>query len=253
MMKDGRRWTFAHNGNVDKALLYDLIGEEYLQNNPPTGSGIVECDPSDSSLVVDSELLFIYLMKRIEENNWDVTQGITEGIITIFVRDISATYNFLLSDGYNLWAFRKGWSMFYVYDPDQGYCATASHIPSLETGLWEAVEPFRLVELGPSNPPVFNDVIEYLPDGFYVPGDANGSLSFSGLDVTYSVNYLKGFGPSPPDTVDCPGQGRIAAAADANGSCSFNGLDVTYVINFFKGQGYPPSFCADCPPDTSGI
>ena len=253
MTKNGLTWSFAHNGYVDKALLYDLIGEDYLQDNPPTGSGIPECNPSDTSMIVDSELLFIYVMKQVEENGWNISQGIIESVINIFVRDIGATYNFLLSDGYNLRAFRKGWNLFYVHDEARNYSAAASHIPTLDPGLWQEVDEFGLVELDSSGAPVITDVLEYLPEGFYVAGDANGSLSFSGLDVTYSVNYLKEIGPAPPYTIDCPGHGLIAAAADANGSCSFNGLDVTYCINFFKGLGYPPAFCPDCPPDTSGI
>lgn len=251
--KNGRRWTFAHNGYVDKSLLYNLIGEEYLQNNPPTGSGIPECDPSDTSLIVDSELLFIYVLKRIEEANWNIPQGFINAVVTVFVNDHTSTMNLMLSDGYNLWAFKRGWNLFYVYDQAQNYSAAASHIPTLDPGLWQAAEEFGLLELGPSTAPIITDVLSYLPGGFYVPGDANGSLSFSGLDVTYSINYFKGNGPSPPDTLDCPGHGLIAAAADANGSCSFNGLDVTYCINFFKGQGSPPTFCPACPPDTSGI
>ncbi len=47
--KNGRTWTFVHNGSVNKRILLDLIGEEYLSQNPPTGSGVPECDPSDTS------------------------------------------------------------------------------------------------------------------------------------------------------------------------------------------------------------
>ncbi len=251
--KNGSWWTFAHNGSVDKSLLYELIGDDYLLNNPPTGSGIPECDPSDTSMIVDSELLYIYILKRIEETDWNVPQGLINAVVTVFVNDHTSTMNLMLSDGYNLWVFKRGWNLFYVYDHAQNYSAAASHIPTLDPGLWQPAEEFELLELNSLGPPITTDVLGYLPGGFYVPGDANGSLSFSGLDVTYSINYLKGTGPGPPYTVDCPGHGLIAAAADANGSCSFNGLDVTFCINFFKGQGYPPTFCPDCPPDTSGI
>jgi hypothetical protein len=80
-----------------------------------------------------------------------------------------------------------------------------------------------------------------------VPGDANGSGVFNGIDVTFSVNYLKGIGPIPPDTCTCPPWGSIRAAADANGSCAFNGIDVTYSVNYLKGLGGPPILCRDCP------
>jgi hypothetical protein len=82
----------------------------------------------------------------------------------------------------------------------------------------------------------------------YLPGDANGSNTTNGLDVIYMVNYLKGEGPVPPDSCDCPPHDWIYAAADANGSCSFNGLDVVYLVNFLKGEGPEPVGCNDCPP-----
>lgn len=80
-----------------------------------------------------------------------------------------------------------------------------------------------------------------------VPGDANSSGTFNGIDVSYSVNYLKGIGPAPSDTCNCPPWGDIMAAADANGSCGFNGIDVSYSVNYLKGLGPAPALCEDCP------
>jgi hypothetical protein len=82
----------------------------------------------------------------------------------------------------------------------------------------------------------------------YIPGNSNGVAPFNGIDVTYSVNYLKGLGPAPPDTCMCRDHGPIHSAADANGDCAFNGIDVTYSINFLKGFGPSPRGCTDCPP-----
>jgi hypothetical protein len=82
----------------------------------------------------------------------------------------------------------------------------------------------------------------------YIPGNSNGVAPFNGIDITYSVNYLKGIGVAPPDTCDCSHHGLILAAADANGDCGFNGLDVTYSVNFLKGLGGPPRGCSDCLP-----
>ncbi len=248
--KNNRSWTFAHNGLIRKSLLYDLIGENYLLNNPPTGSGIPECDPSDTSLIVDSELYFIYLLKKIEESNWDVQNGIIAAVITIYIYSQQASLNFLLSDGENLWAFKKGWSLFYLYDPNNNYSAAASYIPSLGPGLWQAVNDFELVTFDRGSPPVITNVPDFFPEGFYIPGDANGNLIFNGLDVTYGVSFLKGEGPAPPDSIDCSFHGLILAAADANGSCSFNGLDIIYSVNYFKGIGEPPVSCPECPPAT---
>ncbi len=82
----------------------------------------------------------------------------------------------------------------------------------------------------------------------YIPGNSNGVAPFNGIDVTYSVNYLKGIGPAPPDTCDCRDHGMIRSAADANGDCGFNGIDVTFSINYLKGFGPEPRGCTDCLP-----
>jgi len=82
----------------------------------------------------------------------------------------------------------------------------------------------------------------------YVPGDANGDGIFNGLDVTYSVQYLKGGGQPPPNICLCLPNGNLFAAADANGNCVFNGLDITYMVNYLKGIGPAPQGCPDCPP-----
>jgi hypothetical protein len=82
----------------------------------------------------------------------------------------------------------------------------------------------------------------------YIPGNSNGVAPFNGIDVIYSVNYLKGVGPVPPDSCDCRDNGLIYSAADANGDCGFNGIDVTFSINFLKGFGDEPRGCIDCLP-----
>jgi hypothetical protein len=80
----------------------------------------------------------------------------------------------------------------------------------------------------------------------FVPGDANGNNEFNGLDVSFSVSYLKGFGSAPPIACDCPPTGMIFPAADANGNCTFNGVDVTYSVSYLKGTGPAPIGCPDC-------
>lgn len=64
----------------------------------------------------------------------------------------------------------------------------------------------------------------------YLAGDANGSGFVNGVDVTYLVAYLKGYGP-PPDPF---------LGGDANGDCLANGMDVVYLVAYFKGFGPEP-------------
>ncbi|HBC46890.1 MAG TPA: hypothetical protein DCZ43_07585, partial [candidate division Zixibacteria bacterium] len=79
----------------------------------------------------------------------------------------------------------------------------------------------------------------------YVIGDANGSATFTGLDVTYSVRYFKG-GPHPPYSCECTPGNTWYVSGDVNGSCTFSGLDVTYMVRYFKG-GAGPIACPSCP------
>jgi hypothetical protein len=80
----------------------------------------------------------------------------------------------------------------------------------------------------------------------YVIGDANGSGTYTGLDVTYSVRYFKG-GPHPIYSCECTPGNTWYVAGDVNGSCTFTGLDVTYSVRYFKG-GAGPIPCPSCPP-----
>ncbi len=80
----------------------------------------------------------------------------------------------------------------------------------------------------------------------YAIGDVNGSGTFNGLDVVYSVSYFKG-GPQPPYSCECTPGNTWFVAGDVNNSCNFNGLDVSYMVSYFKG-GPSPNPCNDCPP-----
>ena len=152
--KDGKTWLFGHNGHIDKEVLEGLIGAEYLAANPPNGSGIPECDPSDPDLVVDSELYFLLLLKNIEESNWSVEQGIRDTVDDLQ----SYTINFILSDGYTVWGFRKGHDLAYYYDAASGYTAVASE-PS-NGANWTVMEDNTLVILRPGQAPSLVDFEE---------------------------------------------------------------------------------------------
>jgi hypothetical protein len=96
--------------------------------------------------------------------------------------------------------------------------------------------------------PVTLEVTEAGSGCVYVVGDVNGSDSYNGLDITYSVAYLKG-GPAPMYECECTPGDTWYVSGDVNNSCSFNGLDVTYGVAYFKG-GPGPQPCQDCPPVT---
>src|SRR3970282_1675065 len=64
----------------------------------------------------------------------------------------------------------------------------------------------------------------------YTIGDIKKNGEANGADVSFGVNYFKGFGPAPPVECLCPEPNPIYGAGDVNGSCQFNGVDITYFV-----------------------
>ena len=58
------------------ALLINLIGAQYLAQNPPSVG-------SNQSEWIDSELYFNYLLKWCEQNNWNVQKAIAKAVVDI--------------------------------------------------------------------------------------------------------------------------------------------------------------------------
>ncbi|MCP4263658.1 MAG: hypothetical protein GY774_40045, partial [Planctomycetes bacterium] len=183
--KNGKTWTFEHNGGVSKARMYDLIDPGYLEANPPNSSDIPECDPSNPDLIVDSELYFLFLLQKIEENNWNVIRGIVEALNLMIDDGETGAMNFILSDGQNIWAFRKGTSshpLYYIYDEIQGYAAAASQYPSSSQGNWIQMTNYQLVVLASgSTPEVIDDVTRYTDDELLVDPYFNDSADSADL------------------------------------------------------------------------
>jgi len=161
--KDGKYWTFIHNGTIDKTLLYDLIGEQYLTENPPNGSNIAECDPADTAMIIDSELYFLYLLKTIEANDWQAIEGITEALVELMLISYEEAMNFVLSDGHNIWSFCKGRTLYYFIGSDGAYYAVASMFPTENQGAWRKVNDHELLVLDADDEPIIYDLAPYLP------------------------------------------------------------------------------------------
>ncbi|MBL7197965.1 MAG: class II glutamine amidotransferase [Candidatus Omnitrophica bacterium] len=141
--KAGKQWLFGHNGSVDKDILIDLLGEDYLNKNLPN---TCTYDPPNSW--VASELYFILLLKHIEENEWDVEKGIKETIDEIdrVITDMERRgFNFFLTDGDTVWSFRRGRSLYYYYQQSPQYSVVASAFPSSDKREWQEVPENSLV------------------------------------------------------------------------------------------------------------
>jgi predicted glutamine amidotransferase len=191
--KGGFNWSFVHNGIINKSVLYNLIGDQYLRDNPPDGSGILECDPADTANITDSELFFIFLLKNIEENNWNVTPGLIHGLSSLIYADEAAALNFALTDGYEIWAFCLGNTLYYLADTHNNYCAAASNYTTEPMGLWQAVDDYNLVHLQADQQPIFYDLRLAQPPVVSCPGDTT-LMFIQSRDVC-----LDGFNYSDPD------------------------------------------------------
>jgi predicted glutamine amidotransferase len=166
--KVGKRWLFEHNGGVDKTRMTDLIGTTYLTANPPNGSDIPAC----ASGVVDSELYFLFVMKKIEEYGWNVVNGSTAAINAMIAAGETGAINFILSNGEKIWAFRKGNTLSYLdasADPVNGYTAVASQPPTATQGSWVTMTDNQLIVLAPGASPLIISNVRN-----FCPGDISG-------------------------------------------------------------------------------
>jgi hypothetical protein len=157
--KGGKWWTFGHNGGLSKTTLKNLIGPEYLAENPPAVG-----DNWDDPDVIDSDLYMLYILKCIEENNWNATQGIAKAVADISEAD-SGAMNFFLSDGETMWGFRRGYTLYYYYNVTfPQYSVLASQPPTSIQDGWIALNDYNLVTLTMDNPPSVIDNVTAIPE-----------------------------------------------------------------------------------------
>ncbi len=137
----GKVWFFGHNGVINKKLLIELIGKEYLDEHLP-----VICDYDPPNSWVDSELYFIFVLKNINESSGNVEEGIRSAIHQIKSKlgRGRGTLNFFLTDGDKLWTFRKGHTLYYYRDPQNQYAIIAS-TPSDKKEGWVDVPEYSLI------------------------------------------------------------------------------------------------------------
>ena len=153
-IEDKKTWIFGHNGSINKDLLIELIGKDFLEENPPQ-----VCTQNPPDTWIDSELYFIFILKNIEENGWDVIPGLQKAIRTLTQRDKDQKQilNFFLSDGEQVWVFRKGETLFYYRDKKSGTSIVSSAPSSPDDKNWEAFPEDTLGVLTPGKE------IQFLP------------------------------------------------------------------------------------------
>jgi hypothetical protein len=114
---DGRIYAFVHNGSIEsdiKSALYTALGgAAWFDQHPPNWTD----DYGTVTNLVDSEVLFHWIMSRIMAHEGDVFKGALEALTATigrynledeFRQDFEHnTVNFVLSDGQALYLFRN--------------------------------------------------------------------------------------------------------------------------------------------------
>lgn len=146
---NGRIWLFLNNGTVPKDVLIRLIGEDYLKAHPPG-----ECNENPPESWLGSELYFLFLLKSMEYSGKRVDEGLKLALTSLHeaLGESPDELNFILTDGVNVWAFRKGPALFYHYDSAAGFSVVDSSSADQEEG-WQEVPDNTLVSIAPKNPP----------------------------------------------------------------------------------------------------
>jgi len=103
---NGQIFSFGHNGDLNKEDLRALIGDDWLSLHPPQTFGGGDWDGSGWDDVVDSELFFFWIIKNIESSG-STLEGMIQALIILEQQQPLNIKNFLFSDGYDLFAYRR--------------------------------------------------------------------------------------------------------------------------------------------------
>lgn len=248
---DGKTWSFIQNGGVNKPRTKWLIvdGNPDEENNDwtasiPTGSGVDGCtsdrteDPygDDIDSMVDSELYFKLVLKHIREaqnQGGTVIDGIVQATTRLLNHFETGGINFIMTDGYTMWGFKRGNRLSYRYNAEDGFCDIATNqltgyklaqdwinaetpvtdwsADPVESGFnndgWTDLEEYQLVVCEPGVEPVVYDVRDL------IPGNLDGDTDVDEDDYQLLVEALE----SRPKTsvenssMDLDGNGRLTS------------------------------------------
>ncbi|NQV37593.1 MAG: T9SS type A sorting domain-containing protein, partial [Candidatus Marinimicrobia bacterium] len=81
-------YSLVHNGTLAKEVLLSLLTEEntdslWINNHAPNTYGNGDWAGEGWEFVVDSDLYFLWIMKNIEENEYNVVAGLTQALSTL--------------------------------------------------------------------------------------------------------------------------------------------------------------------------
>lgn len=107
---DTTDYSFAHHGTVDKDSMYTFQSfqnwlSDYDIQNALNGNPTYYSIEDSLDIYVDSDYLFLWLVKFIEENDGDVRGGLVEGLTALNTYNIDGQVNIIFSDGTGVYAY----------------------------------------------------------------------------------------------------------------------------------------------------
>lgn len=209
---NGVSYSLIHNGTVDKGLLHDLITNygsdpSWLELHPPQTFGGGDWKSMGWGNVVDSELILLFVMKRIDDEQ-DMTEGFKLAMSDLINSGISAgQLNLIFSDGASLMVFGGGNGLFINEYPE--YYSVMTQPPSTDGSQWQGIDHQELVIIGSDSLTRYPDFITnnlddetvLVPSYFRMlpayPNPFNGAIAFmlDGLvasDIHVSIYSITG-------------------------------------------------------------
>lgn len=191
---DGLSYSLIHNGTVSKDILYDLITDSgsdlsWLEEHEPQTFGVSDWRGDGWVNVVDSELVLLYIMKNIHDDN-NIISGLQNSLVNILNRGVNAyQLNIIFSEGENLYVFGGANGLSIAESSD--HYAVMTQPPSNTSLQWLGINHEEMVVLNASGISRFPDFTasvsgeeespvipeELIIDPAY-PNPFNGGISF---------------------------------------------------------------------------
>ena len=219
---NGMSFSLIHNGTVNKDLLHDLLTNHgsdlsWLELHPPQTFGGGDWKSMGWGNVVDSELILLFIMKRINDVQ-DTIEGFKQAMSDLVNAGISAgQLNLIFSNGASLMVFGGENGLFINEYPE--YYSVMTQPPSTDGSQWQGIDHQELVIIGSDSLTRYPDFITnnlddetvVVPSYFMMfpayPNPFNGAITFmlDGLvssDIDVSIYSVTG---ENVDQFDVPG------------------------------------------------
>jgi len=176
--QDNKTYSLVHNGTLNKTILYNLITQDstdisWLIDNPPNTFGNGDWMEGGWSSVVDSELLMLFIMQKINETD-NVFLGLQSALWLLVDQGVlPIQLNTIFSDGDSLFVYggRDGLS---IASSDEHFVVMTSPATHESAGSmnWDGLSQNEMVIINESGITFYPNFATVEPDPFVpLPSD----------------------------------------------------------------------------------